>query len=65
MRAANGAAVSTEQLTAAQQVNTIAAKAQAFALKAVNMALNIALFMAVVKGIQYLSQAISDYIHRA
>ena len=63
MQSTNGATVSTEQLTAAQKASTLAAKAQSIALKAVSVAGNMLIFMAISKGIQFVTSAIDDLVH--
>lgn len=60
----NGATVSTEALTAAQHSSTLAARAQAVALKAASIAGNMLLFTAIVKGIQLAATAIDNWVHK-
>ena len=64
MKSAKGAAVSTEQITAAQKSSTLAAKAQSVALQALSTIGNMVAFALISKGIQVVSTAISDWIHR-
>ena len=64
MQSANGAAVSTEQLTAAQKASTIAAKAQSAALKAVSIAGNMLIFTAISKAISFVTEKFDEWMHR-
>lgn len=59
-----GAIVETDALTAAQRSSTLAARAQAVALKAISTAGNMILFAAASKGIEFAVTAIDNWIHR-
>lgn len=65
IKSANGAIVTTEQLTAAQKASTIAAKAQSAALKGVSIAANLVAYALIAKGIEAAITAIGNYVHRA
>ena len=59
-----GAIIETDALTAAQYSSTLAARAQAIALKALSIAGNMILFTIIAKGIQLATTAIDNWIHR-
>ena len=65
MKSANGAAISTEQMSAAQKASTVAAKAQSAAYKAVSIAANMIAYALIAKGIQLAADAIDHYVNRA
>lgn len=60
----NGATVSTDALTAAQHSSTLAARAQAVALKAVSIAGNMILFAVISKGIEFIVTGVDNWIHK-
>lgn len=64
IESSHGAEVQTERVTAAQRASTIAAKAQSAALKAVSIAGNIAMMIAISKAIQLAVSAYDNYVHR-
>ncbi len=57
----NGAVVSTEALTAAQNKSTLAAKAGRVALKGLAIAGNMILFAAIAKGISFVSEKLHEF----
>lgn len=65
MTSAQGAVISTEELTAAQKASTVAAKAQSAAYMAVSIAANMIVTALAIKGIQLASDAIDHYVNRA
>ena len=65
MESANGATISTEQLTAAQQASTLSSKALSMAIKTVSVAMNMIAFALIAKGIQLAADAIDHYVNRA
>lgn len=65
LESANGATISTEQMTAAQEASTVAARAQSAAYKAVSVAGNMIAFTLIAKGIQVATDAIDHYVNRA
>ncbi|MBQ4529389.1 MAG: hypothetical protein IJA36_02070 [Lachnospiraceae bacterium] len=65
MESANGAIISTEQLTAAQQVLTLSATALSVATKAVSVAMNMIAFALIAKGIPLAADTIDHYVNPA
>lgn len=65
MTSAQGAVISTEELTAAQKASTVAAKAQSAAYMAVSIAANMIVTALAIKGIQLAADAIDHYVNRA
>lgn len=65
MTSAQGAVISTEELTAAQKASTVAAKAQSVAYMAVSIAANMIVTALAIKGIQLAADAIDHYVNRA
>ena len=65
MQSANGATISTEQLTSAQKASTLSARALSMAYKAVSIAANMIAFAVISKGIQLAADAIDHYVNRA
>lgn len=57
--------VALEQMTVAQNASTSASKAGAIALKGLSIAGNMIAFLAVVKGIELVANAIDDQVHKA
>lgn len=65
MTSAQGAVISTEELTAAQKASTVAAKAQSAAYMAVSIAANMIVTALAIKGIKLAADAIDHYVNRA
>ena len=65
MQSANGATITQEQLTTAQNASTLAAKFQSKAFKALSVAGNMILFTAIAKGIQFATKALDNWINRS
>lgn len=65
MQSANGATISTEQMVAAQEASTFAARAQSAAYKAVSIAANMIAYALIAKGLQLAADAIDHYVNRA
>lgn len=65
MQSANGTTVSIEQLTAAEKVSTVSAKALSTTYKALSVTGNMITFALIAKGIQVVSNAIDHFINRA
>lgn len=64
MESANGTAISTEQMVAAQKASTVAARAQSAAYKAVSIAANMIAGIAISFAINAVVKAIDNLIHR-
>lgn len=65
MKSANGAAISTEQLTAVQKASTIAAKAQSAALKGLSVAGNMIAMWAISEAISFAVNAFDELANSA
>ncbi len=64
IRTNNSLILSEEAVTQATNTMTLSAKAAALGMKALSIAGNIILFMAITKSIQLAVKAIDDYVHR-
>lgn len=65
MQSANGATITQEQLTAAQNASTLAARLQSKAFKALSVAGNMILFTVIAKGVQLATTALDNWINRS
>lgn len=64
MKSANGARIGVEQLAAAQEASTLAARAQSAALSALSTVGNMAVTALVFKGIELAAKAVDQYVNR-
>lgn len=65
MQSANGATITQEQLTAAQNAYSLAARLQSKAFKALSVVGNMILFTVITKGIQLATTALNNWINRS